>query len=344
MQEKLVKLEEEAKAALGCASSLKELEDLKIKYLGRKGELQEILKLLPSLPQDERPLTGKLANEIKNNLTSLIDQRISEISRRESDIKLKKDAIDTSLPGTGIVRGRLHPITKTFEELKSIFTRIGYSIAEGPDIETNWNNFEALNFPAEHPAMDMQATFFVEAPPVAGQGVLLRTHTSPVQIRVMEKTPPPVSIIMPGRVYRCDADVTHSPVFHQLEGLTVDTDITFADLKGTLTYFAHEMFGKERKVRFRPSFFPFTEPSAEMDVECIICNGVGCRLCKNTGWIEILGAGMVDPNVFKNVGYDPEKVSGFAFGMGIERIAMLKYGISDIRLFYENDIRFLRQF
>ncbi len=338
MRDKLVKLEQEMKEAAGRASTLKELEDLKIKYLGRKGELQEILKLLPGLSQDERPAMGKLANEIKNAISLHLEERIADISRRETATKMKKDAIDITLPGTGTVRGRLHPITKTFEELKQIFTRIGYSIAEGPDIETNWNNFEALNFPPEHPAMDMQATFFVEG------GKVLRTHTSPVQIRVMEKTQPPISIIMPGRVYRCDADVTHSPVFHQLEGLMVNKDITFADLKGTLTYFAHEMFGKERKVRFRPSFFPFTEPSAEMDVECIICNGVGCRVCKNTGWLEILGAGMVDPNVFRNVGYDPEKVSGFAFGMGIERVAMLKYGISDIRLFYENDLRFLRQF
>ena len=338
MQEKLIKIEEEMKAAISCASSLKELEDLKVQYLGRKGEIQGVMQLLPSLSQEERPAIGKLANDIKNSLTALIEERISAISSRETEVRLKKESIDITLPGTGIVRGRLHPITKTYEELKEIFSKMGYSIAEGPDIENNWNNFEALNFPPEHPAMDMQATFFVDG------GMLLRTHTSPVQIRTMESTKPPIAIITPGRVYRCDADVTHSPVFHQMEGLTVGKDITFADLKGTLTHFIHEMFGRERKIRFRPSFFPFTEPSAEMDVECIICNGVGCRVCKNTGWLEILGAGMVDPNVLKNVGYDPEEVSGFAFGMGIERIAMLKYGISDIRLLFENDVRFLKQF
>jgi len=338
MQEKLIKIEQEAAAAIGCSSSVKELEDVRIKYLGRKGEIQEIMKLLPSLPEDTRPETGKLVNDVKRKLTLQIDEKINTLSRSEVSKKLKEEKLDITLPGTGIKKGRLHPITKTFEDVKRIFTRIGYSIAEGPDIETNWNNFEALNFPPSHPAMDMQATFFVD------EGLVLRTHTSPVQIRVMEKTNPPISIIMPGRVYRCDADVTHSPVFHQVEGLVVDERITFADLKGTLTYFTHEMFGKERRIRFRPSFFPFTEPSAEVDVECIICSGVGCRVCKNTGWLEILGAGMVDPNVFRNVGYDPEKYSGFAFGMGIERIAILKYGIPDIRLFYENDMRFLRQF
>jgi phenylalanyl-tRNA synthetase alpha chain len=338
MQERLIKIEQAAQADIACSSSVKELEDVKIKYLGRKGEIQEIMKLLPSLPADTRPETGKLVNDVKRKLTLQIDEKINGLSRSEVSRKLKEEKLDITLPGTGIKKGRLHPLTKTFEDVKRIFTKIGYSIAEGPDIETNWNNFEALNFPPSHPAMDMQATFFVD------EGLVLRTHTSPVQIRVMEKTVPPISIIMPGRVYRCDADVTHSPVFHQVEGLVVDEKITFADLKGTLMHFMHEMFGKERNIRFRPSFFPFTEPSAEADVECIICSGVGCRVCKNTGWLEILGAGMVDPNVFKNVGYDPEKYSGFAFGMGIERIAILKYGIPDIRLFYENDMRFLRQF
>lgn len=338
MQERLIKLEQEAASAVDCASSIKELEEVKVRYLGRKGEIQDILRELPALSQDIRPAAGKLVNEIKNKLQEKIDAKIRSISREETAQKLRKEKFDITLPGTGIIKGKLHLITRTFEELKDIFMRIGYSIAEGPDIETNWYNFEALNFPPEHPAMDMQATFFVE------KGYVLRTHTSPVQIRVMEKTSPPISIIMPGRVYRCDADISHSPVFHQLEGLVVDENVTFADLKGTLTYFTHEMFGRDRRIRFRPSFFPFTEPSAEVDVECIICSGVGCRVCKNSGWLEILGAGMVDPNVFKNVGYDAERYTGFAFGMGIERIAMLKYGISDIRLFYENDMRFLKQF
>lgn len=338
MQENLEKIGIEAEGSIDKASSINELESLKIKYLGRKGQVQDILKQLPDLAESERPALGKLVNELKEKLQKKIDSRIRTLSLEGTQKKLKSEKIDITLPGTGVIRGRLHPITRTFNDVKEIFMRIGYSIAEGPDIETNWYNFEALNFPPEHPAMDMQATFFME------KGHLLRTHTSPVQIRVMEKQEPPISIIMPGRVYRCDADVTHSPVFHQVEGLVVDRNISFADLKGTLTYFYHEMFGTERKVRFRPSFFPFTEPSAEADVECIICSGVGCRVCKNTGWLEILGAGMVDPNVLKNVGIDPDKYSGFAFGMGIERIAMLRYGISDIRLFYENDLRFLRQF
>jgi phenylalanyl-tRNA synthetase alpha chain len=338
VRENIEKIETVASGEIDGASSINELEAVKVKYLGRKGQLQDLLKQLPGLDGSERPAAGKLVNELKNKLQERIDTKIKALSLEGTQRRLQSEKIDITLPGTGIIRGRLHPITKTFEEVKEIFTRIGYSIAEGPDIETNWYNFEALNFPPEHPAIDMQATFFVE------KGCLLRTHTSPVQIRVMEKQAPPISIIMPGRVYRCDADVTHSPVFHQVEGLVVDRNISFADLKGTLTYFYHEMFGSERKVRFRPSFFPFTEPSAEVDVECIICSGVGCRVCKNTGWLEILGAGMVDPNVFKNVGIDAEKFSGFAFGMGIERIAMLKYGISDIRLFYENDLRFLKQF
>jgi phenylalanyl-tRNA synthetase alpha chain len=338
LEELLIRIEQEALAAISCASSLKELDEIKVKYLGRKGQVQDILKQLPSLSDEIRPAIGKLANDIKNKLQASIDNRISILSSAETSRSLKEGVLDITLPGTGVIRGKIHPITKVFDEVKEIFTRIGYAVAEGPDIETNWYNFDALNFPPEHPAIDMQATFFVEG------GKLLRTHTSPVQIRVMEKTSPPISIIIPGRVYRCDADVTHSPVFNQLEGLVVDKGITFADLKGTLTYFLHEMFGRERRVRFRPSFFPFTEPSAEVDVECIICSGVGCRVCKNTGWMEILGAGMVDPNVFRNVGYDSEKYSGFAFGMGMERIAMNKYGISDIRLFYDNDLRFLRQF
>jgi phenylalanyl-tRNA synthetase alpha chain len=338
MQEKLIALENEAKAVIACASTVKDLEDIKIKYLGRKGQIQDVMKLLPSLDGSVRKEVGKLANDIKNVLTGILDEKIVILSLRDRNLKLKHEAVDITLPGTGIVRAKSHPIMRTFEEMKDVFLKMGYSIAEGPDIESNWYNFEALNFPPEHPAMDMQATFFVDG------GDLLRTHTSGVQIRLMEKKKPPIRSIMPGRVYRCDSDVTHSPVFHQLEGLVVDKGITFADLKGTLTHFLHEMFGLDRKVRFRPSFFPFTEPSAEIDVECIICNGAGCRVCKNTGWLEILGAGMVDPNVLKNVKYDPEEYSGFAFGMGIERIAMLKYGISDIRLLYENDIRFLKQF
>ncbi|MFH1683268.1 MAG: phenylalanine--tRNA ligase subunit alpha, partial [Candidatus Margulisiibacteriota bacterium] len=260
------------------------------------------------------------------------------LSQSEQKKKIEAGKLDVTLPGKGIKRGRKHPISTVMDEAKMIFLRLGYEIAEGPDIELDYYNFDGLNIPPHHPSRDAFSTLFIT------DKVLLRTHTSPVQIRVMEKRKPPLAIIAPGRVYRRDSDATHSPVFHQLEGFLVDDHVTFGDLKGTLTEFLRQMFGLERKVRFRPSFFPFTEPSAEVDVECVLCNGQGCRLCKQTGWLEILGSGMIDPNVFKAVGYNPEKYSGFAFGMGIERIAMLKYGIDNIRLFFENDVRFLEQF
>jgi phenylalanyl-tRNA synthetase alpha chain len=279
-----------------------------------------------------------MVNETKNRLTRLVEERAVVLRESAQQAAIAKEKIDVSLPSRGVRRGHLHPVTIVLEDIKKIFKEMGYLVAEGPDIETEHHNFEALNIPTYHPARDMHDTFYLKS------GELLRTHTSPVQIRFMKKNQPPLAIIAPGRVYRRDADVVHSPVFHQIEGLLVDKDVTFAQLKGTLTYFLRQVFGKGRRVRFRPSYFPFTEPSAEVDVECILCGGKGCRLCKNSGWLEILGSGMVDPNVFLAVGYDPKKYSGFAFGIGIERVAMLKYGIDDIRLFFENRVQFLEQF
>jgi len=335
MSSKVEQLAAEAKEALGRVSSAEALEAFRIKYIGRKGEISNILKGLKDLDEEERKAVGRDANILKKELEELFSEKNAQLG---GAIRISGKPIDVTLPGFGPERGRLHPITQVFNELKDIFKRLGYSIARGPDVETDYYNFEALNIPADHPARDMWSTLYLE------KGALLRTHTSPVQIRVMEKEKPPLAIIVPGRVYRRDADITHSPVFHQLEGLVVDKGINFGHLKGTLTAFLRQVFGGSRKVRFRPSFFPFTEPSAEVDVECILCNGLGCKVCKGTGWLEILGAGMVDPNVFGFVDYDPDEYSGFAFGMGIERIAMLKYGIDDIRLFFENDKRFLKQF
>jgi phenylalanyl-tRNA synthetase alpha chain len=324
-----------AKGSILAAKTPDELEAARIKYLGRKGELPAVLKGLKDRTEDERRSAGLAANALKNELESLIASKASSLG---VFTKTASSPIDVTLPGFRLQRGRLHPITLVLNEVKDVFKKMGYCIAAGPDIETDYYNFEALNIPPDHPARDMWSTLYVE------NGLLLRTHTSPVQIRVMEKEKPPLAMIVPGRVYRRDADITHSPVFHQVEGLLVDKGINFGHLKGTLTAFLRQVFGKTRKVRFRPSYFPFTEPSAEVDVECILCNGLGCKVCKGTGWLEILGAGMVDPAVFKYVNYDPEEFTGFAFGMGIERIAMLKYGIDDIRLFYEDDIRFLSQF
>jgi len=309
-----------------------------VRYLGKKGLLTELTRNLGSLSPEERPRFGAALNEVKTKIEDLINNKKSILENAAVSQKLKGEVLDITLPGVGVKRGKLHPITQVMDELIDIFQRLGFSIAEGPEVETDYYNFEALNIPKDHPSRDMWSTLWID------EDKLLRTHTSPVQIRVMEKQKPPLSVIMPGRVYRRDADITHSPVFHQVEGLLVDRDVTFGDLKGTLTTFLHSVFGKNKKVRFRPSYFPFTEPSAEVDVECMMCSGAGCRTCSNTGWLEILGSGMVDPNVFKYVKYDPEKYTGFAFGMGVERIAMLKFGIDDIRLFFENDLRFLRQF
>jgi phenylalanyl-tRNA synthetase alpha chain len=328
----------EARAAIGRAASSSELESLRVKYLGRSGALTQILKSLGTLPAAERPLVGAAANEAKRELESLLDARLAEALEAERRRQRERARPDLTLPGRRPPRGSLHPLTRVRDEIVSVFMGLGFSVAEGPQIETDFYNFEALNIPRDHPARDMQDTFYLS------QETLLRTHTSPVQIRTMRAQAPPVRIIVPGVVYRRDADITHSPMFHQVEGLAVDVDVTMADLKGTLELFARELFGARSKIRFRPSFFPFTEPSAEVDVVCFLCGGDGCRVCKQSGWLEILGSGMVHPNVLRNVGYDPEAVTGWAFGMGIERIAMLKYGVDDIRLFFENDLRFLEQF
>jgi phenylalanyl-tRNA synthetase alpha chain len=313
--------------------------------LGRKGRLTLLLRGLKDLPADERPRAGEQLNQLRRSIEQRLDDRAQSLKQQAKERALSLDRVDVTLPGTRFERGRIHPVTLMIDEIVDVFCGMGFEIARGPDIEDDYHNFEALNFPQDHPARDMQDTFFVS------NGGLLRTHTSPVQIRTMETRQPPLQVIVPGAVYRHDDDATHSPMFHQVEGFAVDRNIAFSDLKGVLTHVLRQVFSPETAVRFRPSFFPFTEPSAEIDIECFFCGGkIGaaegqsCRVCKGSGWLEILGAGMIDPEVFRFVGYDPEKVSGFAFGMGVERIAMLKYGIDDIRLFFQNDLRFLRQF
>ena len=320
------------------AADPRAVEAVRVRFLGRKGRLTRLLARLKEVPPDLRPAVGREGNRVKAEVQRLLDARERELAAAEEEARLRAERIDVTLPGRRRPAGGLHPITRTFERIREIFASLGFETAEGPEVEEDYYNFEALNIPREHPARDMQDTFYVT------DDVVLRTHTSPVQIRTMERRRPPVRIIAPGKVYRCDADVSHTPMFHQVEGLLVDRDVGFGDLKGVLEHFVHEMFGPDVGVRFRPSFFPFTEPSAEVDIGCVICRGGGCRVCKQTGWLEILGAGLVDPAVFSMVGYDPEEVSGFAFGMGVERIAMLRYGIDDIRLFFENDLRFLAQF
>ncbi|MBM4307470.1 MAG: phenylalanine--tRNA ligase subunit alpha [Deltaproteobacteria bacterium] len=338
MKEELEKIREECEASLSLANAESEISEIRVRVLGRKGSLTQLLKRLGTMPEVERKEIGRRANEIKEYLGAKIESSLLEIQERERRESLAKERIDVTLPGRRRVIGTRHPLTQTLDEIIHIFSRLGFEVVEGPEVELDYYNFEALNIPKGHPAREMQATFFIS------EDVVLRTHTSPVQVRTMEKKRPPVRVICPGAVYRCDSDPTHSPMFHQVEGLLVDKGVTFSDLKGVLTVFVHQMFGKETKLRFRPSFFPFTEPSAEIDIECFICGGGGCGVCSGTGWLEILGSGMVDPAVYRFVNYDPEEVTGFAFGMGIERIAMLKYGINDIRLFFTNDLRFLKQF
>lgn len=323
---------------LKSVKNLADLANIKVKYLGKKGIITSELKSLSKVPPEERPSYGKKINEIKQFIETELDLQESRLKQEELKKQLLSESLDITLNGKFIPFGKEHPINKVLSEVTDIFVKMGFSVEEGPEVELDYYNFEALNIPKDHPARDMQDTFYIS------DDIVLRTHTSPVQVRVMEKRKPPVRFIAPGKVYRCDADITHTPMFHQLEGLMVDRGITFSNLKGVLVAFLHQMFGADTPVRFRPSFFPFTEPSAEVDIGCILCNGTGCRVCKGSGWLEILGAGMVNPRVFEHVGYDPEEYSGFAFGMGIERIAMLKYSIDDIRLFFENDIRFLRQF
>ena len=338
MREELEKLKNEVVISISQASTEKEISDIRVRYLGRKGSVTQLLKSLGTLPESERREVGREANLLKESTGARIEEALLRIQEGERKEALEKERVDVTLPGRRIPFGKKHPITQTLDEIIHIFSRLGFEVVEGPEVELDYYNFEALNIPKGHPAREMQATFFIS------DEVVLRTHTSPVQVRTMERKRPPVRVICPGAVYRCDSDPTHSPMFHQVEGLLVDRGVTFADLKGVLTVFVHQMFGEETRLRFRPSFFPFTEPSAEVDIECFLCEGKGCGVCSNTGWLEILGSGMVDPAVYKFVNYDPEEVTGFAFGMGIERIAMLKFGINDIRLFFMNDLRFLRQF
>jgi phenylalanyl-tRNA synthetase alpha chain len=335
MLDQIKKIKHEVENELKNIRTSQELDALRLKYLSRKGLISSLFSQLKDVVEKERGKVGQKINQLKKD----VESSYRELEDRLKSNQESEEKVDLFLPGRKPFIGRLHPLTIVLDEIKQIFFNLGFRVEDGPEIETDYYNFEALNMPKDHPARDMQDTLYIT------EEVLLRTHTSPVQIRVMQSQKPPISIIAPGRVYRRDTpDASHSPFFHQVEGLVVDEGISFGDLKGVITAFAHKMFGSDIKVRFRPSFFPFTEPSAEYDFNCVFCRGKGCRVCKNTGWMEISGAGMVDPNVFESVGYDSEKYTGYAFGMGVDRIAMLKYGISDIRLFFENDLRFLNQF
>ena len=339
MKDQLEKIKAQAMQALESVSDLKLLDELRIKYLGKKGELTAVLRGMGALSPEERPKIGALANQVREQIEEKLQSKIDELSAKLQSEKLKAEEIDVTIPGRRREIGKLHPLSTVLNQVKDIFIGMGFSIAEGPDVELDYYNFEALNIPKNHPARDTQDTFYID------DNVLLRTQTSSVQVRVMEQTKPPIRVIAPGRVYRSDeVDATHSPLFHQVEGLVVDKGITMGDLKGTLEVFAKALYGDGAKIRFRPHHFPFTEPSAEVDVSCFVCNGTGCNVCKGEGWIEILGAGMVHPKVLANCGIDPEVYSGFAFGMGLERIAMRRYDIDDLRLFFDNDLRFLKQF
>ena len=338
MQERIEKLVSDAVSVIGSANDLQILDEIRVQYLGKKGLLTEELKQLGKLPAEVRREAGQIINRAKQDVQRQLDVRRSRLQAAELEQRLAEEAIDVTLAGRGQAPGGLHPVTRTLMRIERLFAYLGYEVAEGPEIEDDYHNFEALNIPPQHPARAMHDTFYFDAHRV------LRTHTSPVQIRVMESRQPPLRIIAPGRVYRCDSDLTHTPMFHQVEGLLVDTDTSFADLKGTLDEFLRNFFERDLGVRFRPSYFPFTEPSAEVDMECVICGGEGCRVCGNSGWLEVLGCGMVHPRVFEHVGIDSETYTGFAFGMGVERLAMLRYGVNDLRLFFENDLRFLEQF
>jgi phenylalanyl-tRNA synthetase alpha chain len=356
MIDRIAEIKQEAEAAIQTATSTDALEQVRVRYLGRKADLPNMLRQVATLQPEQRGPTGKAANEARQELEERISRRGAELAKLELDERLQRDRVDVTLPADPLPAiGRLHLITATRREIEDVFIGLGFNVAEGPEVETVYYNFDALNHSPTHPSRLMTDTFYVKPTEdiFDPETLLLRVHTSPMQIRAMEAQPPPIYIIVPGRVYRPDSDATHTPQFHQIEGLAVDTDITLADLKGTLLAFARAIFGEERQVRLRPHFFPFTEPSVEVDVSCFRCtdgvtaDGERCPICKGTGWIEILGAGMVDPNVFEHVreyGYDPERIQGFAFGMGIERIAMLKHGVPDLRLFYDNDVRFLEQF
>ena len=336
--ENLATLADEAITAANAAADEAALDQVRVEYLGKKGKLTELLKGLGQLAAEERPAAGARINEAKERVQALIQSRKAELEQSAIAAQLAAESIDVTLDGRGVERGGLHPVTRTLARIEAFFVNVGYQVAEGPEIEDDYHNFEALNIPTHHPARAMHDTFYITA------STVLRTHTSPVQLRTMERQAPPIRIICPGRVYRCDSDLTHTPMFHQVEGLVVDRDLSFADLKGTVDQFLKAFFEVDLPVRFRPSYFPFTEPSAEVDIQCTNCRGAGCRICKNTGWLEVMGCGMVHPAVFAHCGIDSETYSGFAFGMGVERLAMLRYGVTDLRLFFENDLRFLRQF
>ncbi len=346
MLKKLDEIKSKAILELGSVGGLNSLEDWRVRYLGRKGELTNVLRGLASLSLDERKVIGASANEVKALLEAHLEQKRAALKEHELSMSIELGRIDVTLPGHPLPCGRLHPTTQIVREICAAFVAMGFQVVEGPEVEWDYYNFEALNIPPYHPARDMWATLWIDYETETGERpMLLRTHTSPMQIRVMERTRPPVRVVVPGKVYRYEAtDATHESMFYQIEGLAVDENITLADLKGTLYEFARRLFGQERKVRFRCDYFPFVEPGVELAIDCFLCGGRGCRVCNETGWIEIMGAGMVHPNVLKRVGYDPSIYTGFAFGLGVERIIMLKYGIDDIRLFYGNDLRFLRQF
>ncbi|WP_036860587.1 phenylalanine--tRNA ligase subunit alpha [Porticoccus hydrocarbonoclasticus] len=331
-------LAREAQQAIEQAQDLAALDQVRVEYLGKRGRLTDLLKGLGKLSAEERPAAGAKINEVKEQLQSQINHCRNDLENADLEARLASEALDVTLPGRGEDSGGLHLITHTMERIEAFFSRVGYSVEEGPEIEDDYHNFEALNIPSHHPARAMHDTFYVT------ENTVLRTHTSPVQIRTMKTQEPPIRIICPGRVYRCDSDLTHTPMFHQVEGLVVDRDVSMADLRGTIDQFLKAFFEADLPVRFRPSYFPFTEPSAEVDIQCTNCRGAGCRICKNTGWLEVMGCGMVHPNVFGHCGIDAEKYSGFAFGMGVERLAMLRYGVNDLRLFFDNEVQFLKQF
>jgi phenylalanyl-tRNA synthetase alpha chain len=336
--DELTGLVSEAEKLVAAAAELQALDQIRVQYLGKKGYFTEQMKALGKLSPEERPAAGQVINQAKEQVQQLLEVRKQTLQSAQLNARLESEKVDVTLPGRGQHTGGLHPVTQTLQRIEALFTQLGFSVAEGPEIEDDFHNFESLNIPETHPARAMHDTFYFDA------HTLLRTHTSPVQIRTMEQQQPPLRVIAPGRVYRCDSDLTHTPMFHQVEGLMVDEAVSFVDLKGILDDFLRNFFERDLEVRFRPSYFPFTEPSAEADIQCVMCGGAGCRVCSHTGWLEVLGCGMVHPEVFRHVGIDSEKYTGFAFGMGVERLAMLRYGVNDLRLFFENDLRFLQQF
>lgn len=338
MRERILALQREALEALARACSEPEIEEIRVRFLGRKGRLTELLRGVKDLPASERPAVGQIGNEAKENIARALEENRTRLREEAERRRLETERVDISLPGRSPFRGTYHPLTQINRRILAIFQGMGFEVVEGPEVDLDFYNFEALNIPRDHPARDMQDTFYLS------REVVLRTHTSNVQIHTMMSRKPPLRVIAPGAVYRCDSDTTHSPMFHQVEGFLVDRDVSFAELKGVLTAFVHALFSPDVPLRFRPSYFPFTEPSAEVDIGCFLCDGKGCRVCSQTGWLEILGSGMIHPEVFRMVGYDPDQYTGFAFGLGVERVAMLKLGTDDIRLFFENDVRFLDQF